>query len=113
MTLHIVWMFSVSLLTLGVGATHGQDYPNKVVRIVAGSVGGGNDFVARLLAQGLTAPLGQPVIVENRGSGFLPGEKPFPKPLPMAIPCSSTAAPTGLDRCCEKPRTMHSAIFHL
>ncbi len=44
----------------------GQDYPNKPVRILTGSVGGGNDSVARQIAQGISGPLGQQVIVENR-----------------------------------------------
>ncbi len=46
----------------------GQAYPNKPVRIFTGSAGGGNDTAARLLSQGISGPLGQPVIVENRGS---------------------------------------------
>lgn len=43
-------------------------YPAKHVRIITGSAGGGGDFAARLIAQGLTARLGQTVIVDNRGS---------------------------------------------
>ena len=44
----------------------GQAYPRKPIRIVTSAVGGGTDFVARLIAQELTAPLGQPLIVDNR-----------------------------------------------
>jgi tripartite-type tricarboxylate transporter receptor subunit TctC len=44
-----------------------QDFPSKPIRIVATEPGGGSDFVARVIAQGLTAALGQQVIVENRG----------------------------------------------
>ena len=44
-----------------------QEFPSKLIRIVAPSPGGGGDFVARLIAQGLTPALGQQVIVENRG----------------------------------------------
>lgn len=48
-------------------AVHGQDYPNKVVRVVvpypAGSL---TDTLARLLAEKLQTKFGQPVIVENR-----------------------------------------------
>ena len=47
-----------------------QAYPNKPVRIVTTSPGGGSDFTARIIAQGLTAALNQPVIVENRGGGL-------------------------------------------
>lgn len=43
-----------------------QQYPSKVVRIVTAEAGGGGDFVARIIAQGLTESLKQQVIVENR-----------------------------------------------
>jgi tripartite-type tricarboxylate transporter receptor subunit TctC len=52
----------------------GQAYPSKPVRIVTSEAGGGSDLVVRLLAQKLTAGLGQAVIVENRGGGVIPGE---------------------------------------
>ena len=44
-----------------------QTYPAKPVRVVTSAPGGGVDFTARLLAQGLTAGLGQQFIVDNRG----------------------------------------------
>ena len=47
-----------------------QGYPAKPIRIIALSVGGPPDFVARTMAQHLTTALGQQVIVENRpGAG--------------------------------------------
>ena len=61
----ILW---VGVTMLGAGAVFGQAYPNKPIRIVTGPVGGGSDFSARLIAQGISGPLGQPVIVENRSA---------------------------------------------
>jgi tripartite-type tricarboxylate transporter receptor subunit TctC len=44
-----------------------QTYPSKPVRVVADTAGGGTDFVARILARGLTDSFGQQFVVENRG----------------------------------------------
>lgn len=47
-----------------------QDYPNRVIRmIVPFPPGGTTDNVARVLATQLAKPLGQSVIIENRGGG--------------------------------------------
>jgi tripartite-type tricarboxylate transporter receptor subunit TctC len=48
------------------GTAAGQDYPAKTVRIVTAPAGGGNDFSSRLVARGISGPLGQQVIVDNR-----------------------------------------------
>jgi tripartite-type tricarboxylate transporter receptor subunit TctC len=62
-------------MVLTAGVVSAQDYPNKVIRIMVTSLpGGGTDFTARLVAQGITGPLGQSIIVENRPSGFLTGQ---------------------------------------
>ncbi len=65
---------TVTLFLMGtVGA---QTFPSKPIRILTSEPGGGTDFVARMVAQGLTESLGQQVVVENRGggSGFIAGE---------------------------------------
>ena len=51
-----------------------QDYPNRPVRVVTSAAGGGSDFAARMVAQGIAGPLGQQVIVDNRGSAILSSE---------------------------------------
>jgi tripartite-type tricarboxylate transporter receptor subunit TctC len=56
------------------GAVHAQEFPTRPVRIVTAAVGGTTDLVARVIAQGLTASLGQQVIVDNRPTGIIPGE---------------------------------------
>ena len=53
---------------------HAQLQPNKPIRIVTSGIGGGTDFVARQVANGLTQSLSRPVIVENRGSSVVPGD---------------------------------------
>lgn len=57
---------ALSVACLSGGMAFGQDYPSKPVRIITAPAGGGNDFVARLVARGISGPLGQQVIVDNR-----------------------------------------------
>jgi tripartite-type tricarboxylate transporter receptor subunit TctC len=60
-------MLLPGVMALGAAVASGQNYPNKPIRIVTSEPGGGNDIVARLLAEGLSSSLGQRVIVDNRG----------------------------------------------
>jgi tripartite-type tricarboxylate transporter receptor subunit TctC len=69
----VLWTISVGMIVLGAGVASGQTYPNKPIRIVTTGTGGGNDFIARLIAQGITGPLGQQVIVDNR-AGIIAAE---------------------------------------
>jgi tripartite-type tricarboxylate transporter receptor subunit TctC len=70
----VVAMLSTAAIVLGVSAAYGQDYPNKPIRLVASTAGGGGDFTARLIAPGLAPALGQPVIVDNRSGSVLASE---------------------------------------
>jgi len=63
-------MVRMCVLILVAGMAYGQEFPSKPVRLVVAAPGGGSDFTARILAQGLTPNLGQQVIVDYRGGGI-------------------------------------------
>lgn len=61
-----------------VAGAQGQSYPSKPPRlIVSTSAGSGADTIARLVAVGMAAPLGQQLVVENRpgASGVIAAEQ--------------------------------------
>jgi tripartite-type tricarboxylate transporter receptor subunit TctC len=63
--LHLVLAF-VCLVAANTPAP-AQDFPSRPIKLVVGfAAGGTTDFMARLLADRLRGPLGQPVVVENR-----------------------------------------------
>ena len=66
------WKFILFCLPIiaATNAAFGQGYPNKPIRIATAAAGGGSDFIARQISLGITGPLGQPVIVENRPSNL-------------------------------------------
>lgn len=66
-----------------------QVYPVRPVRILTAQAGGGNDFVARLVAPALAENLGQSVVIENRG-GLLSAEA-----VAKALPDGYTVLLTG------------------
>ncbi len=62
---YLALLFALSMLNAG--ATSAQDFPSKPIRILTTEAGGGGDLVARVVGQGLSGALGQPVIIDNRG----------------------------------------------
>jgi tripartite-type tricarboxylate transporter receptor subunit TctC len=64
--------------------TRAQDYPTRpITLIVPYPPGGGVDLIGRLVAQRLTAVLGQQVVVENRGgAGGMIGTRDIAKAVP-------------------------------
>ena len=70
------------LLTLEAGAASVQEFPSRPIRIVTAEIGGGNDFAARIIAQGIMPALGKPVIVENRGGSVVVSAQIVGKSLP-------------------------------
>jgi tripartite-type tricarboxylate transporter receptor subunit TctC len=70
----VVSIFPVTMIVLSAAGVSSQDFPSKPLRIVTTSAGGSPDFVARIIADGISASVGQPAIVDNRPTGIIPGE---------------------------------------
>ncbi len=58
-------------IALNAASAAGQEFPGKRLNLVTSEIGGAGDFASRLIGQGLSAAVGQPVIVENR-AGLAP-----------------------------------------
>lgn len=73
-----------ALVAVPAGVFAGSDYPNRPIRyVVPFPPGGGVDAVARIIAERLSARLGQQVIVDNRsGAGGLTGTRSVAKAAP-------------------------------
>jgi tripartite-type tricarboxylate transporter receptor subunit TctC len=67
----VAWMVAVGTMVMGAGVAAGQTYPVRPIRVVTAPAGAGNDFVARLIAQGLSGGLGQQLVVDNRPAGII------------------------------------------
>lgn len=44
-----------------------QDYPGKPIRVLTTDAGSQSDMISRMIGQAIAGPLGQPVIIDNRG----------------------------------------------
>jgi len=83
-----------------IGQAAAQPYPNRPIKMIVPFAPGGSDIIARLVADLLTASLGQPVIIENKpGAGGTTGTKlvtaaePDGYTLTLASPGPITVAP--------------------
>ena len=61
----VVEISLIALMVHGAQVVCGQDYPSRPIRIAVSGVGSTNDTIARFVAQGISGPLGQQVIVVN------------------------------------------------
>ena len=60
-------LWAGAVLAVSACCAAAQDYPARPVRMIVGfAPGGGNDILARVMAEQLQRRLGQPFIVENR-----------------------------------------------
>lgn len=91
-------------LALAAPAAHAQaDYPTRTVRIIVPFAAGGPiDVAARMFADALRVPLGQQVIIENRGGGggvigteFAARAEPDGYTLLMGAPGSLVVSPSA------------------
>jgi tripartite-type tricarboxylate transporter receptor subunit TctC len=64
---------AIALAAVSISPAPAQDYPTRPVRIVTATPGGGNDYLARIIAPALSSVLGQQVIVDNRPSRLVGG----------------------------------------
>ena len=76
----------------------GQSYPSQPITIVVPfPAGGGSDLIARRLAEGLRAELGQPIVIDNRaGAGGNIGANLVAKARPDGYTLMLTAAPFAI-----------------
>jgi tripartite-type tricarboxylate transporter receptor subunit TctC len=57
-----------SLVAAAPSIASAQDYPSRPITLVVPyAAGGGNDVIARIVAERMSANLGQPIVIENRG----------------------------------------------
>jgi tripartite-type tricarboxylate transporter receptor subunit TctC len=65
------WVLTVLYADAAFGQTASTTqaaYPSKPIRFITTPVGGGVDFATRIIAQGITGPLGQQVVVDNQST---------------------------------------------
>jgi tripartite-type tricarboxylate transporter receptor subunit TctC len=65
----------VGAMAIGGGSVAcGESYPTRPIRLLTAGAAGGSDIAARVIAQGLSAKLGQPVVVDTRVGGVIIAE---------------------------------------
>jgi tripartite-type tricarboxylate transporter receptor subunit TctC len=89
------------ILSIAPGLAQAQSWPTKPVKLVNGfPAGGGADILARLVAERLTASLGQQVIVDNRtgATGMIAAQS-----VAAAAPDGYTVLLYTMNMCCTSP----------
>src|SRR5262245_56698426 len=61
-------LLTCATLLLALPLARAQDYPNRPITLVVPyAAGGGNDAMARIVAEKMSKTLGQQIVIENRG----------------------------------------------
>jgi tripartite-type tricarboxylate transporter receptor subunit TctC len=92
---------AAALVALAAAPAMAQTWPSKPVKLVNGyPAGGGADILARMVAERLTAALGQQVIVENRtgATGIIAAQS-----VAAAAPDGYTVLFYTMNMCCTSP----------
>ena len=69
----VYYLCAGAAMALSAGSA-AQEFPGKPVRLIVPGTGNSFDIAARQIAQAIAGPLGQPVIVDNRPPGVIPGQ---------------------------------------
>lgn len=74
----------VALAVISAAAAHAETWPARPVKIIVPApTGVAPDIIARLIAERVSTPLGQPLVVENyAGAGGIPGMSRFVRSAP-------------------------------
>ncbi len=97
--LRITSVYIVPLLAPMLLTAHAQPFPSKPIRIIVGFVpGGGSDFIARVVSQKITEPLGRTVVVDNRpgAGGVIATEYVARQPADGYTLLLTSAGPNGI-----------------
>ena len=65
---HLRTLLTCAAFVLALPIAQAQDYPNRPITLVVPyAAGGGNDAMARIVAERMSKTLGQQIVIENRG----------------------------------------------
>jgi tripartite-type tricarboxylate transporter receptor subunit TctC len=72
---YVILISGVLACSVFSGLSAAQSYPVRPVRVITAGHGGGLDTVLRTIGNGISGPLGEPIVVENRPSITFPQDR--------------------------------------